>query len=218
MEISVDLHTHSIASPDGSLTLEAYRSMLEDGSLDYIAITDHDRIDTALQFRRELGERIIVGQEVTTPDGEIIGLYLDKLVEPGQTAAKTVEAIKAQGGVVYIPHPFETVRKGLSAQVLQNIGAGIDVIEAWNGRAAFQNKSVQAMAWAEAHDLAMAASSDAHGLRGWGRTYSVLSAPPDRDTLVALLRTAAYKKGTVGVRGLLYPKINRLRKRLSQHA
>ncbi|HJQ08767.1 MAG TPA: PHP domain-containing protein [Candidatus Saccharimonadales bacterium] len=214
----IDLHTHSVTSPDGSLNLADYCNILESGRLDYIAITDHDTTDFALSARQALGERIIVGEEITTLDGELIGLFLKETIPPGLTAAETARHIHAQGGLVYVPHPFETVRKGLTLAVLRDLRDLVDIIEVHNGRAIFQNRGKAAQQWAHAHALAMAASSDAHGKYGWGKTYSVIPDVPTRDTLVQFLghTEAELYTGMVGVRGILYPKFNRLRKRGSR--
>lgn len=209
----IDLHTHSIASPDGSLDEHDYRKMLDAGRLDCIAVTDHNTIAFARELHAKLGDRIIVGEEITTLDGEIIGLYLKKPVKPGMSAADTVRAVKQQGGLVCIPHPFETVRKGVSIFTLNTIAKQVDIIETRNGRAVFQNKGKQAEAWAAEHRVAGVASSDAHGWHGWGRTYSVVTEMPTRATLVKLLSGATYKVGLPGVRGVLYPKLNRIRRR-----
>lgn len=209
--MKVDLHTHSIASPDGSLTEAHYRKML-DGGLDYIAVTDHNTISFAQELQDKLGNHIIVGEEITTLDGEIIGLYLKQVVKAGMSAVDTAKAIKKQGGLVYVPHPFETVRKGLRPQTLDAIAKHVDIIETRNGRAVFQNKTKQAEAWAAAHHISGAASSDAHGWHGWGRTYSVLKSAPMRARLVKQLATATYKASSPGLRGVLYPKLNRIRR------
>lgn len=212
----LDLHTHSHASPDGSLRLEDYERMLA-GTLDIVAITDHDSISFAVEAKAKLGDRIIIGEEISTLEGEIIGLYLSKKVEPGLSATDTVQAIHAQGGIVYVPHPFETVRKGLPLTVLDTIAASVDIMEVGNGRAVFQDKSAQARKWAAEHHTAMAASSDAHGWHGWGKTYSAVSALPTLQTLASLLRqpTTEYKSDKVGLRGIMYPKINRHRNKIT---
>jgi predicted metal-dependent phosphoesterase TrpH len=207
-----DFHTHSLASPDGSLGLPDYRAMLG-GGLDYIAITDHNTIDFAVQARKSLGEGIIVGEEVTTQDGEIIGLFLRELVPPGLPPAAAVELIHRQGGLVYVPHPFETVRSGLTAAALDTITAEVDIVEVFNGRALFQNKSPEAKRWAAAHQVPAAAASDAHGRRGWGKTYTLLDEPPTAENLSTILPRAALVEQSVGLGGALYPKLNRLRKR-----
>jgi predicted metal-dependent phosphoesterase TrpH len=211
---TVDLHTHSTGSPDGGLTAKHYRAMLEQGGLDYIAVTDHDRIDEAQKLQAELGDHIIVGEEITTSEGEIIGLYLSQPVEAGLSLKQTVRAIHRQNGLVYVPHPFETVRKGLSFDALRAIAGVVDIVEIRNGRAVFQNQSEDALHWAAMHGVPGAASSDAHGPRGWGKTCSRLDEAPTRETLARLLERATYATDTVGFRGLLYPKFNKIRKKI----
>lgn len=212
--IALDLHTHSEGSPDGSLRLKDYERMLQSGVLNAIAITDHDDISFAQNVREVLGEQIIVGEEISTAEGELVGLYLTKRVEPGLSAHETAEAIKAMNGIVYVPHPFETVRKGISKRTLGGIAELVDIVEVHNGRAIFQNRGGLAQKWAEQNGKAMAASSDAHGKRGWGKTFSVVAETPRQSTLVSLLKSASLERGTVGLRGALYPKANRLRRRI----
>lgn len=209
--LKLDLHTHSLASPDGSITEAQYKKMLE-GGLDYIAVTDHNTINFALQLRKALGERIIVGEEIKAIEGEIIGLYLTEEIPARMSALETVKAIKGQGGLVYIPHPFEARRKGLQPKALGAIAEFVDIIEVQNGRAVFENESLKAEAWATRHQVAGAASSDAHGWHGWGKTYSLVDGKVTRSTLTKLLVTSQHKLGWPGARGLLYPKFNRLRK------
>lgn len=210
----VDLHTHSTASPDGGLTAAHYKKALEDGLLDYVAITDHNRIDFAILMREEIGEQIIIGEEITTNEGEVIGLFLEHPIQPQPSAAAAIEQIKSQGGLVYIPHPFESVRKGLHPAILEEVQDRIDIIEICNGRAFAQNRASQAVVWSRINRVAGAASSDAHGWRGLGKTYTQLSIPPKQDTLVELLKTAVPVTDRPSLRALLYPKYNRLRKRL----
>jgi predicted metal-dependent phosphoesterase TrpH len=210
----IDLHTHSSASPDGALLARHYREVLQRRMLDFIAITDHDSITFAQKLHRELGEQIIIGEEITTLQGEIIGLYLETLIPAGLRVEQTIKAIHKQGGLVYVPHPFETVRNGISLATLDQIAADVDIIEVHNGRALFQNKGAKARAWSASHDIASASGSDAHGRRGWGRTYNLLVDKPTVDSLPTLLKDAEYTIGTVGMLGVLYPKLNRLRKRV----
>jgi hypothetical protein len=212
----VDLHTHSSASPDGGITPDQYRRVLDTNTLDAVAITDHNTIDLALGLHNELGDRIIVGEEIMTDRGEIIGLYLSKLVPAGLSPQDTVKQIKDQGGLVYIPHPFETYRKGLGPQSLDEIIDYVDIMEVCNGRAFMQNRSSQTVVWARFNNKVGAASSDAHGLRGLGTTYNDLADMPTRDNLVALLDMAVLRTGRPSVRALLYPKYHRLRKRVGR--
>ena len=218
MTTRVDLHTHSEGSPDGGLHLDDYRWALESGMLQCVAITDHNTIAFAIEAQKLLGERIIVGEEISTKDGEIVGLYLTHDVKAGLTAAEACKTIKRQHGLVYVPHPFETVRSGVTVRTLDDIAPFVDIVEVHNGRAIFQNRGPAAQAWATRHKVAVAASSDAHGRRGWGRTFTTVGTMPTRDTLVELLQSANASRSTktVGLLGALYPKRNRLRRRLQR--
>jgi predicted metal-dependent phosphoesterase TrpH len=213
--VKVDLHTHSIGSSDGGLTLDDYRRALEQGKLDYIAITDHGEVKAARKIRQDLkslGNRIIIGEEIKTTDGEIIGLYLKNKIPFWMTPMQTVKEIKKQGGVVYIPHPFEVVRSGISQSALQEIIKEVDIIETYNSRALFKKKRNMAAAMAKRHGVAQAASSDAHGSMGWGKTYSVLAQAPARDTIKQLFTKASHHKKATRL-GILYPMINRVIKK-----
>ncbi len=210
----VDLHSHSVASLDGGISPEQYAKILETESLDYIAITDHDRVDFALGLNKALGDKIIVGEEITTSQGELIGLYLKEVVKPGQSAEATAHAIHNQGGLVYVPHPFETVRKGITKETLESIAELIDIVEVHNGRAVFQNFSPQAAAWEKTHGKAGASSSDAHGYRGLGYSYSILKEKPARGSLTESLTMMNLAHRHAPLTTLLYPKLNRLKKSL----
>ena len=214
MSFKIDLHTHSVASADGGLSLRQYRKVIETGLLDCIAITDHNSIDFATQAKEALGARIIVGEEIMTSLGEIIGLFLDEAIPAGQTPAETIAAIRKQDGIVYIPHPFETIRKGLHPATLEKIASEVDILEACNGRAFIQNRSQQALLWAKLNGIASAASSDAHGIRGLGRTYTTMSEVPTRDNLISLLSTGSMHTSRPAVTSLLYPKYHKVLKKI----
>lgn len=212
----VDLHTHSEASPDGGITAKQYQQVLNSGTLDYIAITDHNTTDFAQQLQQQLGPQIIVGEEIMTTHGEIIGLYLTETIPGGLSPDDTIAHIQAQGGLVYIPHPFETVRKGLHPELLDRLQSHVDIVETCNGRVFLQNKGEQAVVWSRINHIVAAASSDAHGLRGLGRTYTDISQAPTRDNLIELLTNATLITNRPTVRGLLYPKYHRIRKKVAK--
>lgn len=212
--IKIDLHTHSTSSPDGGITPEEYARIIEDGVLDYIAITDHNTTDFAKQLHATLGERIIVGEEIMSRTGELIGLYLTNTIPPGMSALDTAKAIKAQNGVVYVPHPLETVRKGLDQESLEVIASYIDIMEVHNGRALFQNRGPQSHTWARLHNKAIAASSDAHGKRGLGHTFSVIGKKPTAKNLVELLSKPHVVVNRPPLHTLLYPKYHKVRKKV----
>jgi len=214
--IKVDLHTHSTDSPDGGITADQYRDTLASGLLDCIAITDHGKISLAQELHDELGDKIIVGEEIMTKVGEVIGLFLQKPVLGGLGLKETVRIIKNQGGIVYVPHPFETIRKGLHPAELESVDGMIDIIEVCNGRAFFQNRSQQAVVWAKLNHVPGAASSDAHGVRGLGKTYTGLKKLPTRDSITELIKQPNLITEKPSMRSLLYPKYHTLKKRLSR--
>lgn len=210
----IDLHTHSVASPDGGITLDQYAHALSSSKLDIIAITDHNTIDFATQAQAALGDRIIVGEEIMTTMGEIIGLYLTEPIRPGLSPLETVKQIKDQGGLVYIPHPFESIRKGLHPAVLEELIDHLDIIEVCNGRAFLQNRSAQTVLWAKLNHIVGAASSDAHGVRGLGKTFTSVKELPGQGELIKVLANGVPVTDRPGWRSLLYPKYHKLRKRI----
>lgn len=213
--LKVDLHTHSTASPDGGITVEEYIQLIGKEELDYIAVTDHDSTKNARVLHETLGDKIIIGQEVTCQEGEIIGLFLTETIKPNQRAETTAKQIKKQGGLVYIPHPFETVRKGLPQQLLDSIVDLIDIVEVYNGRALVQNKGPQASVWARVNNKVTAASSDAHGLKGVGTAYSVINKPPTAQNLISQLYLGHLNMQRPPLKTLLYPKANRLKQKFT---
>ncbi len=210
----IDLHTHSSASPDGGIPDESYRMLIESKILDYIAVTDHNRIDTALRLQQQIGKQIIVGEEIMCAEGELIGLFLKKPIKAGMSVQAAAAAIKAQGGLVYVPHPFETVRSGISSSVLESIKEMVDIIEINNGRALFQNKGPTAVVWSRLNHIPGASSSDAHGKHGIGTSYSIIADRPTAANLGHQLSQAKHHAERPPFYSLLYPKYNRLRKML----
>lgn len=213
----IDLHTHSEASPDGGITRAQYKKIIQSGTLDFIAITDHNTTALAQELHKELGKKIIVGEEIMTTLGEIVGLFLKETIPAGLTPQETVTRIKSQGGIVYIPHPLETVRKGLSESVLDEIAPNVDIVEVHNGRAFFQNKDKEATAWATQHNIPGAASSDAHGISGIGRTCTVIKSIPTPENLIQLVSSGTLRNAPPTFRAIFYPKYHRLRKKLARN-
>lgn len=214
--LKIDLHTHSVMSPDGGISQEQYMALLEDGTLDYVAITDHDRIDFAQHMHKMLGKKVIVGQEITTRDGEIIGLFLKQKVRAGLSAKATMEAIKKQKAIVYVPHPLETVRSGVKKAVLESCANLIDIIESYNGRAVMQNKGPDATTWARLNHKPVAASSDAHGLKGVGSAFTVVKEEPTPQNLVEQVNLGHLTMHRPPLHTLFYPKLNRLKQKFGR--
>lgn len=211
---SVDLHTHSIISHDGGITAEQYETALNSGVLDCVAITDHNDIGFAKVMQQKLGDKIIVGEEITTTVGEVIGLFLHDTIPGGLSLEETIASIKHQKGLVYIPHPFEIFRKGLQRRSLELILHDVDIFEVFNGRGVMRGKAKEAHRFAELAKLPTAASSDAHSVQGLGKTFSTIEDIPTAITLKQLLEKGMLNKQYAPFYTLLFPAINRLKNRL----
>lgn len=214
MVYKIDLHTHSIISPDGAIAESEYANLLNKGILDCIAITDHNEIKFAKRLHEQFGDKIIVGEEITTRDGEMIGLFLTRTIPAGLTARETAKAIHEQNGLVYIPHPFETLRKGIQKAVLEQFIEDIDIVEVFNGRGWGRGRNGDAEFFCKAYNLIGAASSDAHGYYGAGKTFSILEKIPTRGTLKELLEKGSLQKKYAPFVAYFYPAVNKIKNKL----
>lgn len=175
--VRVDLHSHTMFSGDSTTTLdEVVESVIEAG-LDVLCVTDHNAIDGAVRLKRILeGDgvcRVVVGEEVRTHTGEIIGLFLSERIPFGATAAETARQIRAQGGVVYVPHPFDPMRRNITEASLDEITAAglVDAIEAHNSKTSLPSLNARATRYGVDHDLALGSGSDAHVPLALGSAY-----------------------------------------------
>lgn len=175
----VDLHNHTDRSYDATNRLEHYERAHAAGRFHVLAISDHNRIDGAVDLRERASFPVVVGIELDTADGELIGLFLEERIPPGLTARETTERIRAQGGLVYLPHPFyRFVRRPLRSPLrerLADLGL-IDVVEGRNGGPFTGRPDALARGWASARGLALGAGSDAHEPADIGRC--VVAVPP----------------------------------------
>jgi hypothetical protein len=134
-----------------------------------VFLTDHNTIDGADRLRA-LGHEVVVGEEVMTAEGELIGLFLTEVVPGGLPAREVVASIKAQGGLVYLEHPYDPYRRHLSEAAVEEIADSIDVVEVWNGRSD-EAINVRAMQLCELLGAAPAGGSDAHQEAEIGRVF-----------------------------------------------
>lgn len=156
-------------------------------------VTDHDTIAGAIALKA-LGFNVLIGEEIATRDGELIGLFLDSDVPPGLGAKETAMRIKDQGGLVYLEHPYDRRRRSLSEEAVERLALDIDIVEVFNGRADEDANS-------KAEDLALtlgvpaAAGSDAHTLAEVGTVHVRLGDFSRPDELLAALMAAKIVSG-----------------------
>jgi glycosyltransferase involved in cell wall biosynthesis len=170
--ILADLHMHTSWSHDCSIDVDELLAHAEAEGLGAIAVTDHNVFGGALEALERAPSRnliVIPGEEVkTAEDGEVIGLFLQEEIPRGMSFGETIAAIRAQGGLVYVPHPFDRLHAIPSPATLHKHLAEIDVFEVYNARLLFEAYNDEAVRFARKYNLTAGAGSDAHVLQGVG--------------------------------------------------
>jgi predicted metal-dependent phosphoesterase TrpH len=182
--MKIDLHCHTEASYDCTTPLDAILERCREQEVAVQAITDHNEIWGALELQALLAVQrnggnsepaeltLIVGEEITTSEGEIIGLFLTEKIEAGMTPEETVRQIKAQGGLVLLPHGFDPLKRWrLKPEARQRIAGAIDVVETFNARISRPRWNRAGVTWAEERGLCLSAGSDAHTLSDIGTAW-----------------------------------------------
>ncbi|HEX9258955.1 MAG TPA: PHP-associated domain-containing protein [Acidimicrobiales bacterium] len=162
--VRVDLHSHTMWSGDSTTTPDELEQAVRDSGIDVLCVTDHNAVKGALELAGRLPCRVVVGEELRTHAGEIIGLFLTERVPFGISAREAAERIRAQGGIVYVPHPFDPMRRNLAEPALVELAeAGLlDAIEVLNAKTSLGHLNDRAAAFAHDYDLLAGAGSDAH--------------------------------------------------------
>jgi predicted metal-dependent phosphoesterase TrpH len=171
--IEVDLHMHTDHSTDCATPVDVLLRTARDRGLGAIAITDHNEVSGALEARRIAeqmgGIKVIVAEEVKTAEqGEVIGLFLEEKIPKGMTMAETIAAIRAQGGLVYVPHPFDRFHSVPDYEHLIDIVEEIDILEVFNPRVAVTSFNEEAERFAAKYRIVSGAGSDSHVAQGLG--------------------------------------------------
>ena len=170
--IQVDLHVHTCHSSDSLTSLEEVIAAVQRRGLGGVAITDHNSIAGALELQHAAPFPVIVGEEVMTTEGEIIGLFLQECIHPGLTPAETIARIREQGGVVYVPHPFDVYRDSrLCERALMDVIDDVDALEVLNARVTLPAHNERAKNLAQTRHLLCGGGSDAHTPFEIGQAY-----------------------------------------------
>lgn len=172
--VRVDCHLHTVASGDSVLGLEELAERAVDTGIDVVFVTDHHEVRAALEARRRPrpGVRIEVGEEIRTPHGELLGLFLTERIPYVLPAAEVLDRIAAQGGIAGLPHPFDPLRSGTGAAADRLCAAGgIAFVETFNAKVGDPAHNAAAQRLAERHSLPATAGSDAHDPDGVGAAW-----------------------------------------------
>jgi predicted metal-dependent phosphoesterase TrpH len=187
----IDLHCHTRASFDSLAAPAAVVDAAAARGLTHLAITDHDRIDGALEARDAAPDslQVIVGEEIRTTDGDLIAAFITEAVPPGLSPAEAIAAVREQGGLVGLPHPFDRFRGSLLRDAaMVTLASQVDWVEIHNARV-IGNGNELAVEFAQAHGLPGVAVSDAHSTMEVGVAYSVVDGDPS--TAAGLLEALA---------------------------
>ena len=191
--VHVDLHMHTDHSPDCATPVDTLLDTAKRVGLGAIAITDHNEISGALEAReRANGIKVIVAEEVKTADqGEVIGLFIEEKIPRGMTLQETIAEIRRQGGLVYVPHPFDRMHAVPDYEHLLDVVEEIDAIEVFNPRVAFSAFNEEAARFAAKYRIVAGAGSDSHVAQGLG---SVKIRMRDFDGSAGVPRVAARRR------------------------
>lgn len=223
----IDLHCHSEASADCRTPLQLIPSRCRQARIHIQAITDHDEIRGAQELKAYVetlseeeggGLTVIVGEEISTNQGEIIGLFLQERIPPGLSPEQTVARIREQGGLVLLPHGFDPLKRHrLRPEALPAVAHAIDIVETFNARISRPYWNSAAVEWARQSGVLMSAGSDAHTLADIGSAWVECARQPvngPADLLKALSGGVPEGKWTHPVVAFAYKMYDRTRGRL----
>jgi predicted metal-dependent phosphoesterase TrpH len=194
--LRADFHMHTRYSMDSNSSLEDIITRCQETGISCIAITDHNAIDGALKMKEIAPFTVIPGEEILTPNGEIIGYFLKEYIPSGQPIEKVIEAIKSQGGLVGVPHPFDTFRglKNTDNHFLEDLAKKLDMVEIFNARSLLPWDSDKARDYARKHNLPTTAGSDSHTIRELGKTYVEMAPFSDKESFLKSLRNSRIQR------------------------
>ncbi len=190
--IDVDLHMHTDHSYDCATPVEVLLAEARARGLGAIAVTEHNEISGALEAAEKAkGIKVIVGEEVkTASQGEVIGLFIREKIPRGMSLQETIAEIKRQGGLVYVPHPFDRMHSVPDYRHLLDVLDDIDLIEVFNPRVAIAEFNEEAVRFAAKYRIIAGAGSDAHVPQGLGSVRIRMHDFDGPDQFLESLRTA----------------------------
>jgi hypothetical protein len=193
--LRVELHLHTHASEDSLITPQKLLQHCSQSGIDRVAVTDHNSIAGALAAHALAPDQVIVGEEIETTQGELLGYFMTELVPAGLEPMDAIQRLRAQGAVISISHPFDRTRsaKWTDDQLLV-IAPHVDAIEVFNARCFTNKPNRLAAAFAWEHGLLGIVGSDAHSLMEIGRAS--LSMPPFKDAVGFLRALGAARPHT----------------------
>lgn len=192
-----DFHCHTRHSRDSRLDEDRFITLAIDRGLTHVAVTDHNTIDGSVAVRALAAEKgvddrltVILGEEVSSADGEIVGLFISETIPRGLSAEATADAIREQGGLVSVPHPYDPFRRShITPYALERLAETrrIDLIEVFNSRVTLGRHNQEAAEFAARYRIPGVACSDSHTALEVAMSFNALPAFASAEELAAVL-------------------------------
>jgi len=187
--LRVEFHSHTDASKDSLTSPESLLAACRAKGLDRIVVTDHNRIAGALRSQAIDAQRVIVGEEIMTRQGELLAAFIQEEVPAGLDCIETIARLREQGAFISVAHPFDILRSGhWELSDLEKIAPLVDAIETYNARCMWPGFNRRAQEFARQHDLPGTAGSDAHAPFEVGKASLILPSFHDAGSLRAVIR------------------------------
>ena len=220
--LKADFHSHTHYSYDSCTTVSQLIHRCQKVGITCLAVTDHNTIKGALRVQEKAPFKVIVGEEIFSAGGEVIGLFLKEEIPPGLPFIETILRIKEQGGLVYLPHPVSGIRRSQLAvtTIADNINL-IDIVEMYNARTMFRDETAQSAVQelVERHHKVVGAASDAHCVWEFGNVVVTMA---DFETPQQCLKSLSeaqitFKKSPLWIRVFLNHKVRKFIRRVLPH-
>jgi len=210
--LKADFHSHTKFSYDSATTVTQLIKRCKEVGITCLAVTDHHSIEGALRVQEKAPFKVIIGEEIFSIGGEVIGLFLKEKILPGLPFEETLHRIKDQGGLVYLPHPVSGIRKSkLSIETVTQHAGLIDIVEMHNARTLFESEAD--FDWVReliaSHHWIVAAASDAHSVWEFGNVLVTMKEFETPAQFLVSLSEAqiAFKKSPLWIRVFLNHKV-----------
>ncbi|MFC1947555.1 PHP domain-containing protein [Chloroflexota bacterium] len=213
--MKADFHIHTRYSMDCEMELEDIIERCQKMEIDCIAITDHGTVEGALKMQEIAPFKVIVGEEILTDYGEIMGMFLQETIPSNISVNEAISRIKDQGGLVCLPHPFDPLR-GLTMDLeeVDKLAPSFDIVEVFNARSPINSTADKALDYALRHEIPATAGSDSHTLGEIGRTFVEIDDFDTPDQLIEVLQNGRISQHKASIFVHIFSTITKIKRKL----
>ena len=213
--MKADFHIHTRYSMDCEMELEDIIERCQKMEIDCIAITDHGTVEGALKMQEIAPFKVIVGEEILTDYGEIMGMFLQETIPSNISVNEAISRIKDQGGLVCLPHPFDPLR-GLTMDLeeVDKLAPSFDIVEVFNARSPINSTADKALDYALRHEIPATAGSDSHTLGEIGRTFVEIDDFDTPDQLIEVLKNGRISQHKASIFVHIISTITKIKRKL----